>query len=333
MPENKMTAEYLIPISKNEVTRFTPLPADFYIKLGDDNFVLAGRRGDKALQDLQSLKKDSSIFELFVRREEYKNCVGASLQIAEVVISYNEISDLKKVSFLFSCSEQVFKEIAELGFSHETMAHSQHVSRSLITLIAAREDLNTLLSTLADQDDELVKHSMSVSAVSVAIAWQMGWTIQATLEKLALGGLLHDIGMKEIPPEIAIKPRFNMNATEVRTYESHVSRSVEILSQMPSVPAEVIAVAMEHHENALGQGYPRHLRDVKMNPFSKIVALADTFCELSLKSPSNPVPRTAVDTVKLIELAMGQPFSKPAFQGLKQALSITGKAKGFRKAA
>jgi HD-GYP domain-containing protein (c-di-GMP phosphodiesterase class II) len=70
-----------------------------------------------------------------------------------------------------------------------------------------------------------------------------------------------------------------MNTNEVKAYESHVGRGVDILSKMPSVPAEVIAVAMEHHENALGQGYPRHLRDVKMNPFSKIVALADTFCE------------------------------------------------------
>jgi putative nucleotidyltransferase with HDIG domain len=325
-------AENLIPISKTEAERFSPLPADFYIKLSENNFVLAGRRGDKKLQDLHVLKNAQSVFELFVHREEYKNCVGAGLQIAEIVVTRDEITDIKKVSFLFQCSESVMKEITELGFNHESLAHAKLASQSLLILIAAKDDLNSLLALLSEQDDQVVRHSMAVSAVSVAIAWQMGWTIDANIQKLALAALLHDVGLKELPKELSEKPRHLMTAQEIKDYENHVMRGVEILSSMPSVPTEVIRVAMEHHENAIGQGYPRHLRDLKMNIFSRIVALADCYCDITIKSNMNPNPRSSVEAVKFIELAMGQPFSKPAFQALKQALNMQ-PAKKIRRPA
>ncbi|MCX7979412.1 MAG: HD domain-containing protein, partial [Bdellovibrionaceae bacterium] len=126
--------------------------------------------------------------------------------------------------------------------------------------------------------------------------------------------------LKEIPKELQTKPRHLMTLAEVKEYESHVMRGAEILRSMPSVSTDIVAVAMEHHENAIGQGYPRHLRDVRINPFSRIVALADSFCDLALPGPSNPHKRTASETLKYIELTLGQPFSKPAFQALRQAI-------------
>lgn len=314
----------LIPIDKAEVAVLSPLPADFYIKLTEDNYILAGRRGDKKLPDLQALKKTDSGFELFVRRDEYKNCVGANLQIAEIVVTREEISDLKKVDFLFQCSDGVMKEIAHLGFNHESMEHAKNISKSIITLVSAKDDLNAVLSMLNEQSNEIVKHSMAVSAVSVMIAWQMNWTIQTTIQKLSLGALLHDIGLKEMSKELSLKPRHLMSQNDVKLYEAHVMRSVDILSSMPSVPVEVVSIAMEHHENAIGQGYPKHLRDVKMNPFARIVSVADAFCYLTLKSPMNPNPRAPQEAIKYMELTLGQPYSKPAFAALKQALNIGG---------
>lgn len=330
MSQDSIDPGSLIPIDKADVAVLSPLPADFYMKLTEGNYIIVGRRGDKKLPDLQALKSTDSS-ELYVRREEYKNCVGANLQIAEIAISSQEISDLKKVDFLFQCSDGVMKEISELGFNHESLEHAKITSKSIITLVSAKDDLNSVLSMLNDQSDQIVKHSMAVSAVSVVIAWHMNWTIQATIQKLALGGLLHDIGLKELPKELISKPRHMMNGADIKDYEAHVMRAVEILSTMPSVPSEVVSIAMEHHENAIGQGYPKHLRDIKMNPFSRVVSVADAFCDLTMKSDMNPNPRTSPEAIKYMELTMGQPFSKPAFTALKQALNVGIDAKVPRK--
>jgi putative nucleotidyltransferase with HDIG domain len=248
----------LIPINMKEVSGLSPLPADFYVRLSEGSYILVGRRGEPRLQDLHALKNKDSVFELYVRRDEYKNCIGASLQIAEVAITSKEISDLKKVDFLFQCSDGVMNEIYELGCSHESMEHAKVVSQAVITLISAKDDLNSVLALLNEQSNEVVKHSMAVSAVSTVIAWHMNWTVSSTIQKLALGALLHDIGLKELPSELISKPRHLMSLQDIKAYEAHVMRGVEILSTMPSVPNEVIGIAMEHHENAIGQGYPRH---------------------------------------------------------------------------
>jgi putative nucleotidyltransferase with HDIG domain len=172
-------------------------------------------------------------------------------------------------------------------------------------------------------NDGLIRHSMMVSAVSVIVAKSMKWTLAQNLEKLALGALLHDVGLKDIPDDILEMPRHAMNREQTAMYESHVYRGVEILRTMPSISEDVIAMALEHHENAHGQGYPRRIRDIKMNPFARIVALADCFSELVMESVNNPHPKTAAAAIQYIEVTMGQPFHKPAFLALKQSLLAT----------
>jgi putative nucleotidyltransferase with HDIG domain len=207
------------------------------------------------------------------------------------------------------------------------LVHAQAVANSIIALVSAKEDLDHIVRALGATSDELMKHSLAVSAISVVIGRAMNWTVSTNLQKLALAGLLHDIGLKEIAPEILKKARHQMTTAEVKEYETHVHRGVCILQSMPSVPPEVVAVAMEHHENAIGQGYPKHLRDIKMNPFSRIVALADAFCEFTFPGVNNPKPRSPEEVLKYIGLTLGQPFSKPAYQALRKTLQAEVKKK------
>jgi len=318
--------EDFVPVNREELIVFSPLPADFYARLSDQNFVLVGRRGSPQVQELHAVR-ENGFEQLFVLRDQFKDCVGANLQIAEVAIGRSEISDLKKVDYLFLAGDSVFKEISALGFNHESLVHAQAVANSIIALVSAKEDLDHIVRALGATSDELMKHSLAVSAISVVIGRAMNWTVSTNLQKLALAGLLHDIGLKEIAPEILKKARHQMTTAEVKEYETHVHRGVCILQSMPSVPPEVVAVAMEHHENAIGQGYPKHLRDIKMNPFSRIVALADAFCEFTFPGVNNPKPRSPEEVLKYIGLTLGQPFSKPAYQALRKTLQAEVKKK------
>src|SRR5690606_80586 len=117
--------------------------------------------------------------------------------------------------------------------------------------------------------------------------------------------------------EIVNKPRAQLSFDELQVYESHAFRGMEILRTIPSVPDDVVAIVYEHHENAIGQGYPRKLRDLRMNPLAKVVALADAFAELTIKSPNCPTPKSAFDAINYLEVTMGQPFNKEAFTALR----------------
>ena len=191
------------------------------------------------------------------------------------------------------------------------------VSTQMQNLVSAQSDLLSIMSAISNIPGDILRHSLAVSAVSVMIARGLGWTVNTTIEKIALTGILHDIGMKELPPEILEKPRHELNYEEQLVYETHAFRGAEILRSMPSVSEDLLAVVMEHHENAIGQGYPRRLRDYKLNPLSRVVAVADCFCESTLKHINNPHPKSAIDALTSIEVSMGQPFNKGVFQALK----------------
>lgn len=314
----EMNLEDFVAVSRSEFIAGMQVPVDVYLKLSDSRAIIVLKEGDKVSFEQSHFAEKTEW--LYVRKTDYHKCVGRALTIAGILIENETVSSEKKTLFLGKAIENIFKEISHLGFDHQSMEHSKVVSKSIQTLVDAKPDLNSVINMMSGLNNQLIRHSMMVSAISVIIARGMKWTMQANIEKLALGALLHDVGMKELPDEILDLPRHAMTREQLAIYESHVYRGVEILRSMPSVSEDIIAICLEHHENAAGQGYPRRIRDFKMNPFARIVALADCFSDLVMKSPNNPYPKTAAGALMFIESTMGQPFHKPAFTALKQAL-------------
>ncbi|KHD89981.1 MAG: hypothetical protein OM95_00145 [Bdellovibrio sp. ArHS] len=317
MDMNNNQEDY-VAVSRDEFVAGMQVPVDIFLKLSETNYVMILKEGAKVHFDQMHFPEKAEW--LYVRRSDYHKCVGQSLSIAGIVLESDKISFEKKTVFLSKAADSIFKEIEHLGFDHQALEHSKIVSRSIQTLVDNKPDISAVINMMSNLNDELIRHAMMVSAISVIIARNMKWTLAQNLEKLALGALLHDVGMKELPDEILDTPRHAMSREQTAAYESHVYRGVEILRSMPSISDDIISIVLEHHENAPGQGYPRRLRDIKMNPFARVVALADCFADVVMESVNNPHPKTPIQAVAYIEITLGQPFHKPAFQALKQAL-------------
>ncbi|MGE3760278.1 MAG: HD-GYP domain-containing protein, partial [Pseudobdellovibrionaceae bacterium] len=98
-------------------------------------------------------------------------------------------------------------------------------------------------------------------------------------------GLLHDVGLKEIPREIIENPRAQLTMEERRIFESHSHRGMEILNKVPGLSEDVILSAYQHHEANTGEGYPQHLHRLKIHPVAKLITTANTFCEFTIARP------------------------------------------------
>lgn len=308
-------------VSRDEFIPGTQVPVDIFLKLSEKNYVMILKEGAKVNFDQMHFPEKAEW--LYVRKADYHKCVGKALTVAGIVLDSQKISIETKTVVLSRAADSIFKEIEHLGFDHLALEHSKVISKSIQALVDDKPDISFVINLMANLNEDLIRHAMMVSAISVIIARSMKWTMSANLEKLALGALLHDVGMKELPDEILEMPRHAMNREQAAIYESHVYRGVEILRTMPSISDDIIAIVLEHHENSPGQGYPRRIRDFKMNPFARVVALADCFAEVVMKSVNNPNPKNAAAAVVFIETTLGQPFHKPAFTALKQALQVT----------
>jgi putative nucleotidyltransferase with HDIG domain len=191
----------------------------------------------------------------------------------------------------------------------------------VVGLVETHSSLSDLFASLASFSDQLLVHSVSVSALSVMLAIRMGYEKKTTLEKVALGGLLHDIGLKALPPELLKKSAAQMTNEELRLYETHSFKGQQMLMGVGVVPEDVVSIVYEHHENAIGQGYPQQIRDVKMHPLAKVVGLADAFSDLILVNANCPTPKNPREAIVYLEHTLGVPYNREAFRALKRIVN------------
>lgn len=135
------------------------------------------------------------------------------------------------------------------------------------------------LSGLAEKDSYTYFHSIRVATYAVAIAIELGYTQTSQLHEIALGGILHDIGKKEVGLEI-INKRGALTDSEWEKMKQHPEFGHNSLkdSLLSLVPQEII---LHHHEKVDGSGYPHGIGRNELLVEVQIACLADIFDALT----------------------------------------------------
>lgn len=87
--------------------------------------------------------------------------------------------------------------------------------------------------------------------------------------------------------------------------------------QFSTVPADVVRIVLQHHENCLGTGFPNRLTATQIYPLAKVVSAANRFCELVLPGP---VYRQHEPKAALQLMADSKEFDAGVLAALKQIL-------------
>lgn len=142
-------------------------------------------------------------------------------------------------------------------------------------LIRANQDLlSALVKAIETRDPYTSGHSVRVSNLAGAIAREMNLGAR-TVERIEQSALLHDIGkIDAIYTEILRKPS-SLSFEERQVIESHVTKGVDLLQSLSSVPAAVIADVRHHHERIDGRGYPDKLRGEEIPLGARIINVCD----------------------------------------------------------
>ncbi len=117
-------------------------------------------------------------------------------------------------------------------------------------------------------------HSVNVASLSVLLGRRVGLD-DATIEMLAEGALLHDVGKRGVPVEILNKAG-PLDQREWRVIKRHPVLGAEILAAAGGFSPVTPTIALEHHREFGGGGYP-DLGELSPHPISQIVAVADTY--------------------------------------------------------
>ncbi|MBU2709101.1 HD-GYP domain-containing protein [Zooshikella marina] len=152
---------------------------------------------------------------------------------------------------------------------------AKYVVNECVESILRNDDALKWLSHIKNKDDYTAEHSMNVCILSAAFAKHLGFP-KHEIERIALCGLLHDVGKAKIPDHILNKPG-NFNLEELRVMQSHTTLGKKLLMSAGIEEAVAIDVAYAHHERLNGKGYPRGLRSHQIPFYAKIIAITDTY--------------------------------------------------------
>ena len=270
MDNAKMQA---IPVE--EILRRDTLPVDLFVCLADSKFVVIAKAGS----DTVALHKfrERKLQQFFVRVVDYFHLVQLAVGDAQAKATGTE-PVAEKMNTLCKSMGLVYTEVESIGFDETTFGHTKLTNHATLTFLAKNPRCMEHIPQAAG-DESAVNHAMMVSVTSAMLGVALGWTKPATLEKLALGGFLHDIGKVRIPAEVNALDPSELNEADRVIYQSHPEVGWQMLLQVKSVPDDIALIVREHHELADGTGFPRGVRDLVMSPLAKVVSLANEFVD------------------------------------------------------
>ena len=148
--------------------------------------------------------------------------------------------------------------------------------------------------------DYIYAHSVNTCILSVLIAVNLEYP-EAKLVELALGTMLHDVGMMMLPESILLKMG-NLSPEESKQVQLHPEAGFNILRTVREIPTTVAHISFQHHERVDGKGYPRNLTADKILEYAKIVAVADTFDALVSDRPyrKGMIPHEAYELMMML---------------------------------
>ncbi|RSK26287.1 HD domain-containing protein [Bacillus sp. HMF5848] len=185
---------------------------------------------------------------VYIQDDRYKD-----ISVEEIVSEETRRETVSRLSESFQYIQDDTK-----GFQLKTVSKQ---ASSIVDEIMLNKDVLVNLSDIRTKDNCVYYHSVTVCIMAIVIGIKLGLD-RGKLRDLAIGALFHDIG----------KTLMGSN--------DHTWKGFNAIRQNPEFSRLSAVVALQHHENIDGSGYPRQIRGEEIHIFSKIVAVVNYYDNL-----------------------------------------------------
>ena len=192
------------------------------------------------------------------------------------------------------------------------------VRQRTLELEKSQIEVVTRLAVAAEyRDDRTGEHTFRVGHYSALIAKQLGQK-DAQVRLLRLAARLHDVGKIGIPDDILLKPA-KLTVEEFNQMKQHTVIGSRILSGGRSKLLRMAErIAISHHEQWNGKGYPYNLPGEVIPLEGRIVAVADVYDALTQARPYKRAWR-ADEALRELERGSGTQFDPSVIQAAIRA--------------
>lgn len=285
--------DQLIAIPSLDPQGETALPFDLFVRLPLSNRVILYRREGRSLDQELFEKAPERQLNFFVQRTEYARYLEHAAREFLSLLSQPAARPRLRAAagrVLTNAASQ-----ATPAEARDLMTHLGDVVGRFVREMALEKDsasrpgLFLKFARLAEGGTDFQRHPLNVASLTVMICLGLGIHDQKTLVEISLAGLLHDIGLTQLPVAVIRDSHDDRHISSVSKalLKLHPQGALDLLwNRGIQVSKLMEQMILQHHEQYNGSGYPRGLSGEAVHPLAQILRIADDLDEIIARAPA-----------------------------------------------
>ncbi len=266
---------------------------------GEKKYVLYWNGGDRLfINEKREEFIRKNINRLYVPKNGRKQYLRFMETNMERVIEDEDSNPKEKYDVVRDVAINIISDLSATPEEVCNVERSKQWIHNILGLINSNRNDYVDLINAKSNDQYLYGHSINTTMISLIFAYHMGMNIE-DLSEFGLGLLLQDIGMGNVDPSIFNKPD-KLNNEEFTIIRKHAEIGFHMLQETGKVSSESCLLALLHHENYDGSGYPYGLKGNDINYYGRISRIVDVYNALTSDRPYASA-RTSDDACKIME--------------------------------
>ena len=229
-----------------------------------DNYRILINAGEKIQTGQIDKLKEFGVLEVYIDSGEN------SLQEEEFTIFKVQTEELLK--------NKVKNILQKHTYGHtDVLREMTKVANKIIDEIMNIKEVQERVFDIKRKNGSLYDHLVTVCALSILTGLKLDLSIEK-LNDIAVGSLLHDIGMQYLNNKYLDRNISDFSKEEEIDFKKHTIFGYSVLSEEKWLSDISKKIVLYHHEMTDGSGYPMHLKNIPLE--IEIVNVCDTFDEM-----------------------------------------------------
>ncbi len=283
-------------ITVETLLSFKQLHEDVYIQLSSGRYLKYYSQSDSVvLDDVDKLKK-KKVERLYLKKQ------ALNWMRRELINHFPEIvsgkTDLGKLQLTRPIMEEKLVVSSPFEYEKEFLDQVENERAATLKKISMNPRLRGLLKRLKIAKEQYYQdHILLLCNIGCAIAKNLDWAKNETMEKIIYAAYLHDILFSDLTHLAEIKDihhfneiKHSMSDYEQKTFLENPNYVTQIAREDSKAPPDVETILLQHRELPDGSGFPRGLKHNQMNALACLFIVAHDFVDELYMNPKLLIP-------------------------------------------
>ena len=202
----------------------------------------------------------------------------------EGLLAAQHIESLQRFAVLQTWTRLALEDTCSAVDAGRIVQQTQEVGEKLVGFMSNEQLPLAGLFNVLEHDYLTFAHLLNVATYATLLAQGLGIQDQETLKRIAVGGLLHDIGKRTIPLGILNKPG-PLTPEERAIVQCHPQDGYVELCARDDLEWDQLMMVYQHHERHAGGGYPTGVSAGDIHRCARLCAVVDVFDAVTGRRP------------------------------------------------